>query len=485
MTMAGILGSIFGNKFPDTEKYEAAQNRLREDYKKFREIEESALWHRYQELDREVHSGEFENRVNELKNKKFRDTNQYKQLKRFEELIRSKDIKTYLKLNKSGKGQQIQKILESDKYKKFQDLEKYINSSNFHKEKSGSDFKETDAYSSFKEFKVLKKDPEIKMAVKSEKSSGYKTFKKLKGSERIDEYYALESTIESDKFKEFKALMEDRNRFKKSDEAALLKEFSELEKNTDIVWFLRNRGSSPFEELKKWEATFVDNFNSPTLDTNKWITGYYWGKALLNDAYSMEGEKQLFTDSNIELRDSMLKITTQKETIKGKVWNPAWGFREKEFEYTSGLISTGQSFRQQYGRFEAKIRFNRTFPVVNAFWMIGERMTPHIDIFKSMYPGEKQVAAGIISDASEKSMAESVKTVKGARFCNNFFIYSLDWTENELVWKINGIEVHRQTQNIPKEPMYLTFSSTIPEEPKDKDIPATMEICWVRCYKRN
>jgi hypothetical protein len=483
--MAGILGSIFGNKFPNTEKYEATQNQLRENYEKFLEIKESSLWLRYQELDRKVHSGEFENRVNELKNKKFKDTNQYKQLKRFEELNRSKDIKIYLKFNKSGKSQQIQKILESDTYKRFQELEKYINSSDFHREKSGSNFKKTDAYSAFKEFKKLKKDSEIKMAVKSEKSLAYKTYKKLEGSKLIDEYYALEATIESDEFKDFKEFMEDRNRFKKSDEAALLKEFSELKKNTDIVWFLRNREASPFEELKKWQVTFEDNFNSPTIDTKKWITGYYWGKALLNDTYSMEEEKQLFTDSNIELRDSMLKIITRKETVRGKVWNPAWGFREKEFEYTSGLISTGQSFRQQYGRFEAKVRFSKTFPVVNAFWMIGERMTPHIDIFKSMYPEGKQVAAGIISDASEKSMAESVKRIKGASFCNNFFIYSLDWSKKELVWKINGVEVCRQTKNIPNEPMYLTFSSTIPEEPRDKDIPATMEICWVRCYKRN
>lgn len=180
--------------------------------------------------------------------------------------------------------------------------------------------------------------------------------------------------------------MEDKNRFRKSDEAALIKEFEELKKQPDIVWYHKVKEKNPFEELKKWELTFEDNFDSASLDSEKWITGYYWGKALMNDSYVLEGEHQMFKDENIDLRDSSLRIRVQPEVSKGKVWNPTWGFREKEFEYTSGMISTGQSFRQQFGRFEAKVRFTNSFPVLNAFWMVGERMTPHIDIFQDHLP---------------------------------------------------------------------------------------------------
>jgi beta-glucanase (GH16 family) len=52
-----------------------------------------------------------------------------------------------------------------------------------------------------------------------------------------------------------------------------------------------------------------------------------------------------------------------------------------------------------------------------------------------------------------------------------------------MVWRINGVDVYRQTHNIPEEPMYLTFCTTLPEEPKESDLPAVMEIDWIRCFQ--
>jgi hypothetical protein len=482
--MAGLFGTLFSKKFPDTRKYEAEQTQLQDDYRRFKEIESSSLLQRYQELDKEIHSGGFEKRVDELKRKKFKDTEEYKKLERFKALSKSKDIKTFLKFQRSGKARRMEENLASETFQRFLELEKYVNSPEFFQAKSSPDFKKSDANHKFKEYKRLKKESSVKWIVKTEKSSQYQTFKRLENSDRINEFYELQATVASSEFKDFKAYMEDKHRFKKSEEAALNNEFEELKKHKDISWFLKKKEEKPFEELKKWKVTFEDQFDSASLDSSKWITGYYWGKALMNDTYSLEGEHQIFSDDNIELRDSSLHIKTIRQSAKGKVWNPTWGFKEKEFEYTSGIISTGQSFRQQYGRFEAKVRYNNTFPVVNAFWMVGERMTPHINIFKTMYSGDRMIEAGIISDVQGKGITESTKKVNGTRFTNHFFIYALDWSENELVWKINGVEIYRQTHNVPQEPMYLTFSSTLPEAPGDKQLPAEMDISWIKCYQR-
>lgn len=482
--MAGIFGSLFGGKFPDTGKYETEQNQLLEDYRRFNEIETSSLLQRYQELDREIHSGDFEKRVADLKHKKFKDTEEFKQLERFKLLNKSKDIKTYLKFNSSGKAKKMEDTLASERYHRYRELDNFVNSSEFFKEKSSPDFKKSDANHKYKEFKRLRKERSVKWAVKTEKSSPYQIYKRLEGSDRITEFYSLQGMVESSDFKKFKAGMEDKHRFRKSEEAALINEFEELKKQKDIVWYHKTKEEKPFEELKKWKITFEDNFDSASLDSNKWITGYYWGKALMNDTYALEGEHQIFREENIDLRDSSLRIRVQPQATKGKVWSATYGFREKEFEYTSGMISTGQSFRQQYGRFEAKVRFNSTFPVVNAFWMVGERMTPHIDIFKTIYPGGRIIEAGIISDIQGKGITESTKKVNGTKFSNNYFIYSFDWSENEMVWRINGKEIYRQTHNVPQEPMYLSFSSTLPESPDEKQLPAEMEVDWVKCYQR-
>lgn len=134
--MAGIFGSLFGGKFPDTVKFEAEQNQLQDDYKRFKEIESSALLQRYRELDQEIHSGEFEKRVNDLKNKKFKDTEEFKHLERYKQLSKSTDIKTYLKFKSSGKARKVEETLESERYERFRELEKFVNSPEFFKEKS-------------------------------------------------------------------------------------------------------------------------------------------------------------------------------------------------------------------------------------------------------------------------------------------------------------------------------------------------------------
>jgi beta-glucanase (GH16 family) len=71
-------------------------------------------------------------------------------------------------------------------------------------------------------------------------------------------------------------------------------------------------------------------------------------------------------------------------------------------------------------------------------------------------------------------------TALGSRYAGDFFIYSLEWTANALVWRINNTEVFRQTTDIPQEPMYVTLSGGL-----DKPISSmtSLEIDWIRVYQ--
>ena len=60
----------------------------------------------------------------------------------------------------------------------------------------------------------------------------------------------------------------------------------------------------------------------------------------------------------------------------------------------------------------------------------------------------------------------------------NFYIYTLEWTEKELIWSINNYEVYRTAGNLPKEEMYLAFSSFISE--KMKGDTGILEVDWVK-----
>ena len=480
--MPGLFGKLFGSKFPDTKKYESMINNLKSDYKRYQDYEKSNFHQRYLELDKLIHSGDFEKKVKKLKTEKFKDTEQYRKYQNFKALSKSKDIKNYFKFRNSGKPERIDKILSSPEYQKFIELKNFVESSAFNQARSAKGFKKTPEYGKYREYQKLRKTPDIRFINKILNSSAFKNYEILKGSERIKNYDQLSEYVNSKEFLDFKAEMEDKNRFKKSEEYKLINEYEEIKKTPDFIWYSKTKKSNHFDELRKWELTFVDEFDSKTLDANKWITGYFWGKALMNDNYVLANEKQFFTDKNIELRDSMARIITKKENVKGKVWNQQFGFLPADFEYTSGLISTGHSFRQKYGRFEAKIRLNHAHPLTHSFWMVSEKNVPQIDILRYHDKSSKKLNMGY--HVSENGSFKNITSdVTGVNFSDGFYIYTLEWSPGKLVWKINGETVKEVTSNVPDEEMYLVFSSHLLEDKAPENLPTSMDIDWVRCYR--
>jgi beta-glucanase (GH16 family) len=153
------------------------------------------------------------------------------------------------------------------------------------------------------------------------------------------------------------------------------------------------------------------------------------------------------------------------------VWSSADGFKTKEFAFTSGLINTGKSFRQKYGTFTAKIKLGDPSAKA-AFWMLADKITPHIDVCRTL---NGKVAVNFFASVNKKAKASV-----GSKYANDFFIFSLEWSADKLVWKINNTEVLTQTSDVPQEPMYILFSGGL-----DKPVNSmtSMEIDWVRIYQ--
>jgi beta-glucanase (GH16 family) len=204
---------------------------------------------------------------------------------------------------------------------------------------------------------------------------------------------------------------------------------------------------------------------------------------LLHDSYALPGEKHLFTDGkNLEMNGSTVKIVTKNEKVNGKEWNPAIGFYPKDFDYSSGIISTGSSFRTKYGRIEAKIKLQSSQDVFHAFWLGGETMLPQIDIFKC-YNNKLFMSSFWGNPAEANGVHNDTASIKASKFAGNYFIYSLEWSPEKIVWKINDLEVKTQTSNIPSDPLYIVLNSgVVGDQP---GIPVKLEIDWVRCYQKN
>ncbi len=462
------------------------------DYESFKDSDKLA---NYQELDQFFTSPEFEEFKKSLIQQKADKTKDIKDKQaKYKEL--KKKYSWYYKLKNSSKLEN-PKFQETDQYKKFQELdgseeinsfeelEKEINSSEFRThitEVKNIKFANTEEFKKQQEYKSLKKSAEIKQYFKFKDSEKLKIYHELNKSHEIADYEELEAYINSDEFKEEKKYLLTKDKFKLSEEFKQAEEFKQLKNSEKIKWYLKLEKQNDFDKLQEWEITFEENFETNNLDSEKWMTGYYWGQNLLNDNYVQANEKQFFTNNNLEVNNSNLKIVTKQEKVQGKVWDPAMGFYSRDFDYTSGLVNTGQFFRQQYGLFKAKIKVNHSYPVHHAFWLLGEKITPEIDIFKY---GKKSASKLEVANYwnGDGNIKQNKKALGGLNFSKDYFIYSLEWTKEKLTWKINDVVLYEQTQGIPEEPMYIVLSSGISHEGNPM-VPCTMEVDWVRAYKR-
>jgi beta-glucanase (GH16 family) len=480
--MANFFSFLFGSKYPSTAKYEAQQEQLYADRKHFIEYEQSPVYKKYLQLDEIVNSGDFEKRVNKLKNEKFEQTEQYTKFSKHRALSKSKDIKTFLAFVESGKQKRLESLLISPVYLEMKELELTVNSASFKQKMTQKGFKQTDEYQELQSLKKLYKQPDIKFVRKTLESGEYRTYETTKNSTRLQEFIELDAFLKSDEYIAFYKFIHDKDRFKKSEEANLLHEYNEIKASNDFKRFVKTKNNYPFTEIDKWELVFEDDFDTQKLNANNWMTGYYWGKALLNDNYVLNGEKQFFTDKNIELRDSNLRIFTKQEACKGKIWDAERGFIPANFDYTSGLVSTGHSFRQTYGKTEIKFKLKGGQNVNHAIWMLGEKMIPQITILKSGLKSAKSFQGGTISGTINAPIVKS-QTLTGPSLTDDYSILTLEWKPNHITWFINGVKIGEQTGNVPSEPMYLMFSTHITTTIKDSELPAQIEIDWVKCYK--
>jgi hypothetical protein len=426
--------------------------------KKFEETAKSKILASYDELEKFISSDDFKSKQ-KMKPVTFKDTAEYEKFKQYKKLRKDRDVK---------------KKRDEEKVKLFEELRSFVDSAEFLKKKNMKPvtFRDTPEYQKLVEFNKLANSEEIISFFKFRKSKELANYLEVKDSSRLKRYYELEAYLKSGEFLTKKEFLTDKKRFEKTEMFKELSEYNVLKKSENINWYFDVKDSKKFDFIKARQITFREEFDGNKLDTGKWLTNYYWGEKVLKDRYSAYSDLQAYTASeNFELQHGILRIITKPQKINGKLWNVEKGFTNKEFDFSSGLINTGDSFRQKYGIFEAKIKL--TDPTVrNAFWLTGDKMTPHINICRS---GHNKVWFDLFSspkDGRKKSI--------GSRYLSDFFIYRLEWTAQSLIWKINGVEVMKLYSGVPQESMYISLAGGV-----DKPVNGltSMEIDWVRAYQ--
>ena len=467
--MALFLSSKL-QKAADTSLLEDRKNQLLNDHEEFIAFEQSEELHNYIELEREINSEDYKQNRKLIEAKTFKGSELERKEKELKNLLKSKRYRVYSSVHEGTELSKFEKMKESEDLVKYMELQAEVNSGKLTKKEDKE---------SWLLYKKLKKSSEIRAYFKFKHSNKHDIYFEVLASNLLQEIEDLKTELASEEFVSEKDYLLDKKRFEKSEAFNRLITYKELSETESFKKYFQFKKKNDFHLVREWELTFSEDFEGTELDKEKWMTRYYWGDVLMNDDYALPSDAHIFSEKNIKISDSVARLETRKETAQGKVWDSKIGFVPREFDFTSALISTGKSFRQKYGLFEAKIKVSDINNVMHAFWMLSDTSLPHIDIARTSSCGK--LFTGHITGSEEKPLVNHAK-IKGLDWTNDFFIYSLEWAPNKLVWKINDVVVYTQAENIPHEPMYLILSSGVINP--NSEINSVMEIDWVKCYQK-
>ncbi len=474
---------LFG-RFPKTEEVEARYAALRKEYQEFLAFEGTDDYMRYVELKGIIDSGKIESARQELQKLTYKGTPEQLKEDEFKRLGASKPIKNFFTLQNSESLAFLSSVELSGKPLRYSELKEIVESDSYKAQRSQHKKEQSDDYKRELEFNKLKKDGDIKRYIKLKSSTAVKDYFTMNGSETLARFEALRTEIDSPEFQDRKKYLMHKNKFELSEESKLLEEYNQLAKSEKIVWYFKVKGSDRFKEIERWELTFSDEFDGKQLNTSQWLPRYFWGDALMGGSYSLAADLHFYPETkNISVNNSTLTITTQKEQCEGLAWNLKHGFIPSTFQYSSGIVNTGQTFRQKHGRFEAKIKFSSTQGVFHAFWLVGEKMLPELDVMRKKGKDSSSVQGAYFWQNELGKAGKTETTIGGFDFSSGFYILSIDWNSKEIVWKINGIPFKKQANNLPDTPMYVVLSSGVNQKPNDAELPVKFEIDWVRCWR--
>ena len=490
------------------------------DFEKFNTLSKSSNLARYYELEKIVQSADFIHHKKEteglcykgspehLKRQEFNTLNKSIRLKHYRNTLESDEYHLFLKLDAAEKGKSVN-LQEEDKkvkiYRHFLRSKAYQNLLIVEKhdlpgklellknETSSPHFLEQEAflmnrnrytttsdYSLFYELETLSRSSEIRFYLKCINSSIFANYKEIVNSAALARLQELRLAVKDQEFMQRVEFLKNKKRFELTPEFKLERELDELERSNLITTYHRLSKRSELSFFDQWEIVLDENFSGHQLSTTIWEPENYWGSKIAGFSFSQATELQAFNGlNNIEIKNQILSIVTKAEKSKGKVWDPAFGLIPKEFEYSSGILNTGNSFKFKEGVIEAKVKFRAEAAITSALSLTGSRPFPQIDVFRS---GHKRVGLGIIEHPANGGI-KKLKQVKGLNF-KNFHIFRLEISGNMLIWKINNHEVHRELLSQNSEELFLNFVGSIHKPLSAQSLPHHFEIDWVRCMQK-
>ena len=192
----------------------------------------------------------------------------------------------------------------------------------------------------------------------------------------------------------------------------------------------------------EWVLVFSDEFNNNALDTAKWFT--------CEDGWNRKhgDERQYYKDENVIVLDNQLHLVAKEDPGYYEYWdfdnegNPF--LNSQYFSYTSGWLQSRTQFK--YGLIEVSCRIPSGAGLWPAFWLFGEipnstnlSLHSEVDIFE--FKGENTSNCNQnyhLWENGSRYTCEEPPYFQEEPFSDDYHIYSLEWDEFRLVFRVDG-----------------------------------------------
>lgn len=288
---------------------------------------------------------------------------------------------------------------------------------------------------------------------KSVKSQGavllYRLLKKeaWKQKAQVAEYLQLKEQVCTPEFVKEHAFWKNEKRWLTTPESAQEKRYEALCKHADVVFFHAHT-EAEIAELESYKLIWQEEFEGSM--AAQWTTGWVYPTGLKAD-HSHVSERQAYVKgANTRTAASVMTVETKKEKVSAAAWHPTKGMVIQDFAYTSDVWHTKTALPKNVAILQAKVACS----------------------------GKAKHALGLAT-----MKMESILPILHEAGVKGYAIYTLVWTDKEIVTYVNDKEVARVKNTNSMEEMYLYLRSYLPV--KEKANKGAMSVDWIRIYTQN
>ena len=227
----------------------------------------------------------------------------------------------------------------------------------------------------------------------------------------------------------------------------------------------------------EWELTFQDEFDADSLDWTVWQSQ--------SSARGGEKPEGRWPENNVLVNGILRQVTKREAPPRGgKGWSAAHIWTRE--------------FAQQYGYFEARMRYGKYLN--NAFWLWRPRGRfadpPHfeIDINEGHTPREVAMTFHYYTyddDPRGELWSTGRRWDAPVDLDEDFHVYGVEWDEKLITWYFDGAPVRVLENPNARAPADVRLSTVIMERALERDgVPVgnmdgvAMEVDWVRVYRK-